>query len=235
MHTRLHASIALALIGLSTLAVTHQAKACGLPLVQAANGKWMVVAPPKGLSTAAARAMMAADAPASMRAYHNPLQFLEPITGLYEETLTSQGNPPDSAIPNGAVADHGYSVWHADGSEIMNSGRPAGDSNFCLGTWARTGKRTYMLNHFTLAWTQTVSNTPDLGTPPGLPPPFVNNEFVGPGNIRETITLSPDGNSFTGTFTITQYMGETGQVVPGFPVSGVINGTRLTINSPVTY
>lgn len=235
MNTRLQACIALAVLGLSGIAVTHPAEACGLNLVKSANGKWLVVAPPAALPAAAARPMILAAAPVSSKAYYNPLRFLEPIAGLYEVVLTSEGNPPGSAIPNGAQVDHAYSVWHADGTEIMNSGRPAGDSSFCLGTWAQTGRHTYSLNHFTLSWTQTVSNTADQGTPPGLPGPYVNNTFVGPGNIREDITLSPDGSSFSGTFTLTQYMGETGEVVPGFPVSGTITGTRLTIDSPVTY
>ncbi len=129
------------------------------------------------------------------------------------------------------TVDHGYSVWHADGSEIMNSGRPAGDTNFCLGTWAQTGPRTYTLNHFTLSWFQSVSANPDPGTPP-LPGLYsVNNIFAGPGNIRETITLAKDGKSFSGSFTITQF-DTSGNVVPGFPITGSVAGTRLTIDSP---
>jgi hypothetical protein len=44
--------------------------------------------------------------------------------------------------PNGAtiVIDDGYSQWHADGTEIMNSGAHAPNtSNFCLGVWAQIG------------------------------------------------------------------------------------------------
>lgn len=232
MNVRLHASIAIALIGLSAFAVTHPAAACGLSLVKAANGQWRIV-PPPSMSAAAARRMLLAAAPATRaKAMPNPLQYLEPITGLYDVTLTAAGNPPGTLFANGQVADHGYSVWHADGTEIMNSGRPAGDGNFCLGTWAQTGKRTYTLNHYTLSWFQSVSASPDQGTPP-LPGLYsVNNFFAGPGNISETITLAKDGQSYTGTFTITQYMGDTGEVAPGFPIKGNVAATRLTINSP---
>ncbi len=228
MNTRLYASVALALIGLSSVTVTHQAEACGLNLVKAANGQWKI-APPAKMSVSAARMMfLAAGSPAGTTAIPNPLQFLEPIAGLYDVTLTAKGNP---AIPDGSVVDHGYSVWHADGSEIMNSGRPAGDTNFCLGTWARTGARTYTLNHYTLSWFQSVSATPDPGVPP-LPGLYsVNNYFAGPGNISETITLAKDGKSFSGTFTITQY-DTSGNVVPGFPIAGDVSATRLTIHSP---
>lgn len=228
MKTRLYASVAVAVIGLSSVAVTHQAEACGLNLVKSANGQWKI-APPAQMSASAADLMfLRAASPASTKTMPNPLQYLEPIAGLYEVTLIAEGTP---GIPNGSVVDHGYSVWHADGSEIMNSGRPAGDTNFCLGTWAQTGKQTYRLNHFTLSWFQSVSATPDPGTPP-LPGLYsVNNIFAGPGNISETITLAKDHQSFVGSFTITQY-DTSGHVVPGFPISGNAYGTRLTINSP---
>ena len=221
MNTRLSACIAMALIGLSAAAVTHKAEACGLNLVKSANGQWKI-APPAKMSVSAARRMfLAADTAKHAHAYANPLQFLAPIAGMYDVTLTS----------GQTVVDHGYSVWHADGSEVMNSGRPAGDTNFCLGTWARIGPRTYTLNHFTLGWFQTVSATPDPGTPP-LPGLYsVNNIFAGPGNIRETVTLAKDGKSFSGSFTITQFDTQ-GNVVPGFPITGDIAATRLTIDSP---
>jgi hypothetical protein len=222
VNTRLNASIAMALIGFASIAITHNAQACGLDLVKSANGQWKI-APPAKMSASAAKLMfLAADRPASIKAVPNPLQYLEPITGLYEVTLTT---------PDGTVVDHGYSVWQSDGTEIMNSGRPAGDTNFCLGTWAQTGLRTYTLNHYTLSWFQSVSATPDPGTPP-LPGLYsVNNIFAGPGNIHETVTLARDGKSFSGSFTITQY-DTSGNVVPGFPITGNVSAARLTIDSP---
>lgn len=232
MNTRLQASIAVALIGLSTVAVTHQAHACGLNLVKAANGHW-TLAPAAKVSAASARATflaaaarnLASASPGRTKALPNPLQLLEPIAGLYETTLTAKGNGP-TGLPDGAVVDHAYSAWHADGNEIMNSGRPAGDGNFCMGTWAQTGTRTYTLNHFMLSWAQNVdANGVDI-----------DNTFVGPASIQETVTLSKDGTSYTGTFVLTQYDTSYNIILPGgIPIKGTVTGTRKTINSPVTY
>ncbi|WHZ20019.1 MAG: hypothetical protein OJF55_002168 [Rhodanobacteraceae bacterium] len=237
MNTRLQASIAMAVIGLSSVAVTHQAEACGLNLVRTANGTW-TIAPPAKMSASAAKMMFRAIAPAAhTKAIPNPLQFLEPIAGLYEVTMTAEGNGP-TGLPDGAPVDHAYVTWHADGSEIMNSGRPAGDANFCMGTWAQTGPRTYQLNHFMLSWAQYASAAPDPNSPP-LPQGglyYVNNEFVGPASIQETITLAKDGQSYTGTFVLTQYDTKYNIILPGgIPIKGVVTGTRKTIDSPVTY
>jgi hypothetical protein len=225
MNTRLHATVAIALIGLSAAAVTHQASACGLNLVKSANGQWKI-GPPATMSASAARKMFLAAAPQSRtRTIPNPLQFLEPIAGLSEVTLTAEGNGP-TGLPDGAPVDHAYVQWHADGTEIMNSGRPAGDGNFCLGTWAQTGARTYSLNHFMLPWVQSVdANGVDI-----------DNTFVGPASIQETVTLSKDGGSYTGSFVLTQYDTNYNIILPGgIPIKGTVTGTRKTIDSPVTY
>jgi hypothetical protein len=225
MNTRLYASVALAVIGLSGMAMTHQAEACGLNLVRSANGQWKI-APPARLSAAAARMKFLAAVPATRtNAIPNPLQFLEPIAGLYEVTLTAEGNGP-TGLQDGTPVDHAYVAWHADGNEIMNSGRPAADANFCMGTWAQTGARTYTLNHFMLSWGQSVNAD-------GV---RVDNTFVGPASIRESITLSKDRNSYTGTFVLTQYDTNYNIVLPGgIPIKGTVSGTRKTIDSPVTY
>ena len=225
MNTRLYASVAMAVIGLSSIAVTHQAQACGLNLVKSANGQW-TIAPPARMSASAARKMFLAAAPQSRtKTIPNPLQFLEPIAGLYEVTLTAEGNGP-TGLPDGAPVDHAYVSWLADGNEIMNSGRPAGDGDVCTGIWAQTGARTYMVNHFMLAWAQSVdANGVDI-----------DNTFVGPAHLQETITLSKDGSSYTGTFVLTQYDPNYNIILPGgIPIKGTVSGTRKTINSPVTY
>ena len=227
MKTRLYASVALALIGLSSIAMTHQAEACGLNLVKSANGQWKIDAPAK-ISASAARMMFLAATPAARaraRTIPNPLQFLEPIAGLYEVTMTAEGNGP-MGLPDGALVDHLYSSWLADGNEIMNSGRPAGDGDVCTGIWAQTGARTYMVNHFMLGWAQSVdADGVDIG-----------NTFVGPAHLQETISLSKDGSSYTGTFVLTQYDTHYNIITPGgIPIKGTVNGTRKTIDSPVTY
>ncbi|ODU95068.1 MAG: hypothetical protein BGP23_01305 [Lysobacterales bacterium 66-474] len=225
MNTRLQASIALALIGLCAAAVTPRAEACGLNLVKSANGHW-TIAPPAKVSASIARRMFLAAAPQSKtKSIPNPLQFLEPIAGFYETTLTAEGNGPTS-VPDGFVVDHAYIAWHADGTETTNSGRPAADANICMGTWAQTGPRTYMLNHFMLGWAQNVNAD-------GVD---IDNTFVGPGHLQETVTLSKDGSSYTGTFVFTIYDTNYNIVLPGgIPIKGTLTGTRKTIDSPVTY
>jgi len=225
MNTRLYASVAVAVIGLSGAGVAQRAGACGVNLVQSANGQWKI-APPAAMPASAARMIFLATAPrASTKTMPNPLRFLEPIAGLYEVTMTAEGNGP-MGVPDDAPIDHAYVSWHADGTEIMNSGRPAGDANFCMGTWAQTGARTYTLNHFMLSWAQTLDAD-------GV---HIDNTFVGPANIQETVTLSRDGGSYTGTFVLTQYDTNYNIILPGgIPIKGTVKGTRKTIDSPVTY
>lgn len=226
MNTRLQAAVALALIGLSTVAVTHQAKACGLNLVKSANGQWTIAPPAKTLASSARKMFVAAGSRSSSHTIPNPLQFLEPIAGLYEVSMTASGNDGSNGLPKGALVDHSYVQWHADGTEIMNSGRPAGDGNFCLGTWVQTGARTYTLSHYMLSWGQSVAAD-------GV---TIDNTFVGPASIQETITLSKDDSSYTGTFALTFYDPNYNIITPGgVPITGTVTGTRKTVGSPVTY
>lgn len=110
--------------------------------------------------------------------------------------------------------DAGYSEWHSDGTEIMNSGsHPPATSNFCLGVWDKTGEREYKLNHFAIAWT---------GDPSATAP-------IGPVNIIEQVTLSNDGKTFTGSFTIVQY--DESLNVKG-QAAGTITGSRITVDTP---
>lgn len=209
MNTRLQAAIALAAIGLSTVAVTHPASACGIAsFTRPVNGKWSLPAyQPSTAMTAAARASISKTSGIAMR---NPLQFLEPITGLYE--FTQIAGIAAGPFQPGDVVDHGFATWHADGTELMNSGRPAYSSNFCQGVWEQTGARAYKLNHYALAWDMTNGQT-----------------FVGVANIREYITLAPDGNSFSGTYTIDQYNADGSAVI--FHEEGPMTATRITPDS----
>jgi hypothetical protein len=125
------------------------------------------------------------------------------------------------APPAGAEVDAGYSQWHSDGTEIMNSGHFApNESNFCLGVWERTGPRQYKLNHFATFWDPTKGEVGPAG-PAG--------ELVGPANVRETITLAPNGETFAGTFTIDQYDENLNHLVH---MQGKITATRITVSTP---
>jgi hypothetical protein len=131
------------------------------------------------------------------------------IVGFWHVKFVSDGS---TGIPDGAVVDAGFSQWHADGTEILNSSRPPATSNFCLGVWERTGKSTYKLNHFALS--------SDL-----------NGHMVGPAEIREDVTLSKDGSSYSGTFTIDQYDTAGNLLVH---IQGNVSGTRITVDTKIT-
>jgi len=133
------------------------------------------------------------------------------IVGMWHVVFTGQtmnGGAPYS-LPE--PFDNSVVVWHLDGTEIMNSSRPAQDGNFCLGVWERTGSRHYFLNHI-----------PWQGSDPG------GNPQDG-AQILEEITLSPDGDSYSGTFTFQAY-DINGN--PTLSVTGVLTGTRITPSTP---
>ena len=64
-----------------------------------------------------------------------------PIVGMWHAVFTAHamnGSPiPDTPIDNALL------IFNSDGTEVMNSGRPPQDGNFCLGVWEQTGKSTY--------------------------------------------------------------------------------------------
>jgi hypothetical protein len=133
----------------------------------------------------------------------------EPIVGFWKVTFTAQGN---TGIPDGTVIDKAFAQWHGDGTEIMNSSRPPVTSSFCLGVWKKVGPSKYKLNHFAISWD-------------------VNNNPVGPANIREDVLLSHDRATFVGTFTIDQY-DQSGNVLAH--IEGQITGTRINVDTTVS-
>ncbi len=112
------------------------------------------------------------------------------IVGMWHVIFTAEtmNNGPFSGVIDNAVA-----VWHPDGTEIMNSGRPAQDGNFCLGVWERTGKFMYYLNHIPWQGNDTTNAPSGIGNPSGG------------SQILERVALNPDGNSYSGTFKLTSY------------------------------
>jgi hypothetical protein len=142
-----------------------------------------------------------------------------PIVGLWAFTFTSDIDVPPANIHAGDVLDWGFAQWHSDGTEIMNSSRDPATSNFCLGVWQQTGARSFKLNHFALSW----DNTGHLCTPdPGAP-----SCFVGPTNIRETVTVNRSGDQYSGKVTIDQYDTANNLMLH---LSGTIKARRITPN-----
>ena len=111
------------------------------------------------------------------------------IVGMWSIQFLSEGNTSHNpSIPDGAMIDFGYNQWHSDGTEILNSGaRTPAQENFCLGVWQKTGHSTYQLNHFALNYDPTTG------------------AFIGRINIVETVTLSPGGTTYSGTFVYTVF------------------------------
>ena len=130
------------------------------------------------------------------------------IVGLWRVIIASKGN---GGIPDGTVLDRGFSQWHADGTEILNSSRPPVTQSFCLGTWKKVGPSKYVLNHFAISWD-------------------TNNNFAGLGNLRQEVQLSHDGSRFNGTVTIEQF--DANGMNP-LRINGVVTGQRIGVDTTV--
>ena len=106
------------------------------------------------------------------------------------------------------VVDEGFDAWHADGMETLNDTTPPVAGNVCLGVWTQTGRNTFKLKH--PSWTyDTLTNT----------------QIVGQAIIRETVSVSRDGNSFSGSYTI-DFIDTFGN--PLDHLEGQVKATRIT-------
>lgn len=141
------------------------------------------------------------------------------IVGMWHVVFTAHSVNGEAIPDPGAVIDNAVVVLHADGTEIMNSSRPAQDGNFCLGVWKKTGRFNYFLNH--IPWQ---GNDP-TGGPGGIGNP------AGGAQILEQITLSPDGNHYSGAFTETAY-DPAGNIEVSF--TGTLSATRITTGTKFT-
>lgn len=135
--------------------------------------------------------------------------------GMWYFQLVSQGNVTHvPTIPDGAIIDFGYNQVHGDGTELINSGGHApATENFCMGVWGQTGFLTYEVNHFPLSYDAITGTLTNLI------------------NLREQVTLSPSGDSFTGTFTLNVYDTKGNQVDH---VAGIILASRVTVDTVVS-
>ena len=133
---------------------------------------------------------------------------VDPIVGFWQVTLKAEGN---EGIPDDTIIDQGYSQWHSDNTEILNSSRAPVTQSFCLGVWKKVGSR-YKLNHFAISWDET-------------------NTLVGPANIVEKVTLGAGGNFFSGSFTLDQYDTAGNNLVH---IIGVVTAKRITTETPPT-
>jgi hypothetical protein len=160
---------------------------------------------------------------------YGPSFFRAPIVGLWAFKYTSKGNMATLGIPDGAPIDGGNTAWFADGNEITFSGvRNPIVGATCIGVWKQTGERTYVLNHIGLSWNPLAASTAPAGPGnPGGGPGAVG----GPAFIKQFVTLSRDGQSYTGTFAINQLMPDGKTPALPAPIRGIITATRVTIDT----
>lgn len=140
----------------------------------------------------------------------------DPIVGMWHVTFTAEGN--EVGPPDGAPIDNALVTWHSDGTELMNSARPAQDGDFCMGVWKKAGKNTYKLNHFAWFANDTTNAPSGIGNP------------IGPTRLVEQVSVSPDGKQYSGTFTLDAYDTSGNQIAH---IVGVISATRITLGTTV--
>jgi hypothetical protein len=138
------------------------------------------------------------------------------IIGLWKFQMISKSTRTNkNPMPDGTLVDFGTAAWHADGTEFQTSGiRNPSDGDVCQGVWNRIGNATFIMNHYALAWT--------------------NGTYTGPVNIRAQVTVAPNGNSYTGTFTTVAYMAtaikghEFDQNTVLATITGIFSASRVT-------
>jgi hypothetical protein len=127
---------------------------------------------------------------------HNPA-----IVGMWEVTL----------FAGGAIYDHAFQQFHADGLEMQNSGIvPPDFGNVCWGVWQQVSARTFKLRHFGWVFDANGNNT---GT------------FV----LTATCKVNRSGNSYTGTY-VADILLPSGEPDPSQHVTGNMSATRLTLD-----
>lgn len=140
------------------------------------------------------------------------------IVGMWHVIFTANTFNGE-AIPD-TMIDNAMVVWHSDGTEIMNSNRPAQDGNYCLGVWEQTGKFKYFLNHLPWQGNDTANAPNGIGNP------------TGGAQIIEKVTLSQDGNSYSGMFTLTAYNPD--GTPAGVQFTGTLAATRVTVTTRIS-
>jgi len=139
------------------------------------------------------------------------------IVGLWKFQMISKSTAAHkNAMPDGTLIDFGTAAWHGDGTEFQTSGiRNPGDGDVCQGVWQRIGDATFVLNHYALAWT--------------------DGSYTGPANIRAQVTVSPNGNSYSGWFETKVYLAsavtghEFDQTTMLADITGSFTATRVTL------
>ncbi|MBI3475227.1 MAG: hypothetical protein HY010_05820 [Acidobacteria bacterium] len=130
---------------------------------------------------------------------------------------SSEGTPSKTSIlglwhigfvANGQTIQEAFQIWNAGGTEVHNPNVDPRGGNVCLGAWKRGPHRTYTLAH-------RVWNYDGNGT------------FLGTIHLSESVTVSPDGNSQSGSFALDFY-DPAGNFQ--FEVPGTVTGERISVD-----
>ena len=111
---------------------------------------------------------------------------------------------------HGVLNDIGFAQFSAGGTELLNDvGAFNAGTNFCMGAWKRVGRRSYDLIHTFYIFDE--SNAKNA---------------IGVSIEKSHLTVSRNGNTFTGTWTQDNY-DLSGNLIGGTHFDGTIRGTRI--------
>jgi hypothetical protein len=159
----------------------------------------------------------------------NEQDELPAIVGFWTFEWRAKADPAipndNPGIPDGALLDFGLTLWHADGTEVTNSGgRTPAVGDVCMGAWKQVGPSTFRLTHLALGY----------GPPQG---PVMG--YQGLAVLEMQVKVDSGGHTYHGNFTLTQYASKFDPTVPGsefdqstveFTLSGVVKAKRVQAN-----
>ena len=108
---------------------------------------------------------------------------------------------------NGQTIQEAFQLWNAGGTEVHNPNVDPRSGNVCLGVWKHAPHGTYKLAH--RVWNYDI-----------------NGDFSGTINLSETLTVSADGKSHSGTFALDFY-DPNGKFLQ--EVDGNVSATRISV------
>lgn len=121
------------------------------------------------------------------------------MVGLWNVVDTNQGE----------VVDVYFDTWNNDGNEFFIDGTNPAADNVCQGTWVQTSARSYKLKH--VSWTFDESGN-----------------LSGTAVFHDAVTVSADGNSYTGTEDVFVY--DLGGNLIGEYLGDSLQATRISVD-----
>jgi hypothetical protein len=132
----------------------------------------------------------------------SPIARNSSVVGLWHVLYTNSAD--------GSTFNDTFDTWHSDGTEFESAFLPPLGGNVCVGVWRQTGPRSVSLHH--VGWMFDPTNPGKTAT----------NSFT----LDEIITVSPDGQGYTGSFTFKIW--NLDGTYTGAEVTGTIAAIRIT-------